>query len=77
MKLSRFNKASERYGVPMDTFKTWMRRGLLTKHKLGRSTFVDEDELLDRIRTHTAADRERRSARQAATEPAPTLEAIA
>lgn len=71
MRLTRLNKAAEKFGTSRETFKTWSRRGLITIHKLGRAAFIDEDELIARIKEHTQADRDRRAAaRPEATAPA-------
>jgi hypothetical protein len=74
LRLARIQKATEETGIPGNTLRWQIQLGRITKHKYGRSVFVDLDEIRAKIDRDTAADRDRRAARAQATEPAEAAE---
>jgi hypothetical protein len=58
----RIRRASEKYDISQNTLRFWLYQGALTRHKAGRLTFINEKELLDKIKADTASFAAKREA---------------
>lgn len=54
MNLARLKEAGMKKQIPENTLRWQLSQGVLTRHKYGRATYVDLDEIDAKIRRDTA-----------------------